>query len=319
MAASSSEEFLDLARQYFGLSASGRQRVSGTAHKPGNHVDSVGSPVRYVLPPWFHKADVTMVLLGTVLRREALLFLLAVQFLTRLPLPQHLDYSPTRLGAARRYFPLVGIVVGSLGALVYGAAVILRLPQVMAVLLATAATILVTGAFHEDGLADTFDGLGAFTQEKMLAIMQDSRIGVFGAVGLGVTLALKVAALASLPVALAVACLVAGHGLSRLSNVVVAATSLYVRNSGAGSLLAGRLGRGGTSLAAVTGLGCLALVMMLSVPDALAGMAGLALGHLAMRGLYEKRLGGHTGDTQGAVQQWSELGFYLGVLAWHSR
>lgn len=259
-----------------------------------------------------------MVLLGTALKREALLFLLAVQFLTRLPLPQHLDYSPTRLGAARRYFPLVGIVVGSLGALVYGAAVILRLPQVMAALLATAATILVTGAFHEDGLADTFDGLGAFTREKMLAIMQDSRIGVFGAAGLGVTLALKVAALASLPVALAVACLVAGHGLSRLSNVVVAATSPYVRNSGAGSLLAGRLGRGGTSLAAATGLGCLAVAMIVSMSDALAGLAGLALGHLAMRSLYEKRLGGHTGDTQGAVQQWSELGFYLGVLTWHS-
>ena len=281
--------------------------------------DAIGSPVCRLLSPWFDKTDATMVLLGTALKREALLFLLAVQFLTRLPLPQHLDYSPTRLGAARRYFPLVGIVVGSLGALVYGAAVILRLPQVMAALLATAATILVTGAFHEDGLADTFDGLGAFTQEKMLAIMQDSRIGVFGAVGLGMTLALKVAALASLPVALTVACLVAGHGLSRLSNVVVAATSPYVRNSGAGSLLAGRLGRGGTSLAAVTGLGCLALVMMLSVPDALAGLAGLALGHFAMRGLYEKRLGGHTGDTQGAVQQWSELGFYLGVLMWHSR
>lgn len=152
----------------------------------------------------------------------------------------------------------------------------------------------------------------------MLAIMQDSRIGVFGAVGLGVTLALKVAALAFLPVTLTMVCLVAGHGLSHLSNVVVAATSPYVRNSGVGSLLAGRLGWGGTSLAAATGLGCLAVVMMFSVSDALAGLAGLALGHLAMRGLYEKRLGGHTGDTQGAVQQWSELGFYLGVLTWHS-
>lgn len=151
-----------------------------------------------------------------------------------------------------------------------------------------------------------------------MAIMQDSRIGVFGAVGLGVTLALKVAALAFLPVTLTMVCLVAGHGLSRLSNVVVAATSPYVRNSGVGSLLAGRLGWGGTSLAAATGLGCLAVVMMFSVSDALAGLAGLALGHLAMRSLYEKRLGGHTGDTQGAVQQWSELGFYLGVLTWHS-
>ncbi len=258
-----------------------------------------------------------MALLGNALGREASLFLLALQFLTRLPLPQHLDYSPARLGAARRYFPLVGVVVGSIGALVYGGAA-LRLPQVMAALLATAATILVTGAFHEDGLADTFDGLGAFSRERMLAIMQDSRIGVFGAMGLGMTLTLKAAALASLPVALAMACLVAGHGLSRLSNVVVAATSPYVRNAGAGSLLAGRMGWGGTSLATATGLGCLAVVMMFSISNALAGIAGLVLGHLAMRGLYEKRLGGHTGDTQGAVQQWSELGFYLGVLTWHS-
>ena len=124
--------------------------------------------------------------------------------------------------------------------------------------------------------------------------MQDSRIGVFGAVGLGVTLALKVAALAFLPVILAMVCLVAGHGLSRLSNVVIAATSPYVRNAGAGSLLAGQLGWGGTSLAAVTGLGCLAVVMMFSVSNALAEIAGLALGHLAMRSLYEKRLGGGT-------------------------
>lgn len=81
-----------------------------------------------------------MALLGNALGREALLFLLALQFLTRLPLPRNLGYSPAQLGAAQRYFPLVGVVVGSIGALVYGAATILRLPQVMAALLATAAT-----------------------------------------------------------------------------------------------------------------------------------------------------------------------------------
>lgn len=259
-----------------------------------------------------------MTFIGTALRRQGLLFLLAVQFLTRLPLPRDLDYSPARLGAARRYFPLVGAGVGGLGALCFGAAVAMSWPQGLAALLATASTILVTGAFHEDGLADTFDGLGPLRRDRMLAVMQDSRIGVFGAVGLGVTLAMKTMALASLPVALTMACLVAGHGLSRCSSVVVAATSPYVRDAGTGSLLEGRLGWGGTFLAAATGLACLSLVIMFSVPDAVAGLAGMVLGHLAMRGLYEKRLGGHTGDTQGAVQQWSELGFYLGVLTWRS-
>ncbi len=307
-----------------GLQAQGRDRLGQTTDRSTDpfirlprHSD-VGNSIKTVHAFGTSLKLFDMAQLRNALVREALLFLLAVQFLTRLPLPQDLGFSPTRLGAARRYFPLVGAAVGGLGALAYGAAALVQLPQVIAALLATAATILVTGAFHEDGLADTFDGLGAFNREKMLEIMQDSRIGIFGAVGLGMTLALKVAALASLPIALAMACLVVGHGLSRLSNVVVAATSPYIRTSGAGSLLVGRLSWGGTSLAAATGLGCLAVVSTISVPHALAGLAGLALGHLAMRGLYEKRLGGHTGDTQGAVQQWSELGLYLGILAWHS-
>ncbi len=259
-----------------------------------------------------------MVRLWKTIHGEITLLLLAVQFLTRLPLPRNLEYTPARLGAARCYFPLVGAVVGTLGACSYGMAIVVKLPQVMATLLATAATIWITGAFHEDGLADTFDGLGALDRERALAVMQDSRIGTFGAVALGITLALKVTALAYLPAMLAMICMVAGHGLSRLSNIVVATTSSYVRNSEAGSLLDGHLGRGGTLLAMATGIGCLALVLAISLPVAVSGLAGLALGHLAMRSLYERRLGGHTGDTQGAVQQWSELGFYLGALIWNS-
>ena len=247
---------------------------------------------------------------------ELVLFRLAMQFLTRLPVGPAAGYTPERLGASRRYFPAAGLAVGGLGALGYLATATV-LPPVVAALVATAVTLLATGAFHEDGLADTFDGLGGRDREAVLAIMRDSRIGTFGAAALVLTLALKVAALASLSAAAAVAVsLVSAHGLSRLSSLVVARTSRYLRDGGAGELLQGGIGAGGGLVAGLTGLACFGFMASVSVPAALTGLAGLALGHLSMRSLYERRLGGHTGDTLGAVQQVSELGFCLGVAVW---
>lgn len=249
-----------------------------------------------------------------LLHREKTRFLLALQFLTRLPVPNKLDYTPAEFGAARYYFPLVGAVIGAIGAFAYGTAILLGLSPMVAALLATAATLLSTGAFHEDGLADTFDGLGTFTREKFLIVMSDSRIGTFGAVALGLTIALKVTAIGSMPLKVAMVCLVVGHGLSRISNVIVAATSTYVRTPGAGSFMTQGLGLGGLAVVATTGIACFASVVFVSPSIALCSLTGMALGHVGMRCLYERRLGGHTGDTQGAVQQWSELGFYLGAL-----
>ena len=250
------------------------------------------------------------------LARQWVLFRLAAQFLTRLPIGEVAGYTPERLGASRRYFPAVGALVGVLGALGYAAAAAAALPPVIAALVATAVTVLATGAFHEDGLADTLDGFGGRDRETSLAIMRDSRVGTFGVAALGLTLALKVAALAALPAAAAVASLVSAHGLSRLSSLLVARTSRYLRDGGAEELLHGGIGASGRVVARLTGAACLALTAAVSIPASLAGLAGLALGHLAMRGLYERRLGGHTGDTLGAVQQVSEVGFYLGVAAW---
>ena len=108
---------------------------------------------------------------------EVAVFLLAVQFLTRLPLPAARLYTEARLAATPRYYTLTGLLIGAFGALVFwGAAQVL--PPLLAAILSTAATLLLTGAFHEDGLADTFDGVGGgVTREGALEIMQDSCAG----------------------------------------------------------------------------------------------------------------------------------------------
>jgi adenosylcobinamide-GDP ribazoletransferase len=187
------------------------------------------------------------------LAEEWIVFLLALQFLTRLPLPAELGWSEARMAATPRWHPAVGALVGAAAAAVYWAAVQV-FPPLLAVLLSTAAGVLLTGAFHEDGFADACDGLGGgTTRERALAIMRDSRLGTYGALGLGLMLAGKVAALAALPPAAVPVVLVAGHAASRASSVAVLATSAYVRDHGTGKPVAGGIGPRGLVLALGTG------------------------------------------------------------------
>lgn len=251
------------------------------------------------------------------IRDEAAALALAWQFLTRVPLPRAVGFTPARMAASQAWLPTVGLLVGAVGAIVLLAAARV-LPPVPAVILSTAATVALTGAFHEDGLADTFDGVGAGPdRERRLAIMRDSRLGTYGSVGLGLVLALKVATLASLAPPLAATALVAGHGASRASAMLVVATSRYVREAGAGGFTARGLGRRGLTLVGAAALAAVLLLDGTLGPGAtLAGLSGLALGHLLARGLFERQLGGYTGDGLGATQQLSEVGLYLGIAAW---
>lgn len=247
---------------------------------------------------------------------EAAAFVLALQFLTRLPTGADRLYTPRRMAASVRYFPLVGALVGAIIAAGFLAADAL-LPTPLAVLLAVALGLLVTGALHEDGLADSFDGLGGgWTREATLEIMRDSRLGTYGAAALLLALALKTGALIAAPAALIPMALVLGQGLSRLSSVLAIATSAYVRDHGTGKPVAAGVSAGGLAVAIGVGAALLGLgALFLSAAQLAAGLAGLALGHGLMRLAYERRLGGYTGDTLGAVQQTSEIGFYLGLLA----
>lgn len=238
---------------------------------------------------------------------------LALQFLTRLPVP--VLPPPADLAASLRWFPAVGALVGALAALVWWLAA-MAFPPVVAALLAVAAGVLATGALHEDGLADTADGLGGATRARALEIMRDSRIGTFGVLALGLVLAARVAALAALPPAAIPLLLVAGHAASRAVMVLTLATGRPARADGLASAVGAGPGAGGLAVALATGAAALiALGWVLPWSAVDGGLAGLLLAPLALRLRVERRLGGYTGDTLGAVQQVGEAGLYLGVLA----
>lgn len=248
-------------------------------------------------------------------------FLLALQFLTRLPTPRALPYSEAMLNESARHFPAVGALVGLLGAAALAVALTVW-PPPLAVLLAMALTIIATGAFHEDGLADTCDALGAGgDRARALSIMKDSRIGGFGALALLLRLALEAAALAALlerDAAPALALWVTAHGLSRLAPVALIAALPYAGDAEAARAkpLARRVGRA-TVAVALMWSAALAAAAAAFVPAAAlaASVAALALVIGAMRQWLARWLGGYTGDTLGAAQQLALLAMLLAALA----
>lgn len=253
-----------------------------------------------------------------MIKRELEYFFAALRFFTRLPAPAWVGHSAEQLNHAARYFPAVGIVVGAIGAGVTLAAGLLW-PPPLAVLLGMAATLLATGAFHEDGLADSVDGFGGgWTREEVLRIMKDSRIGSFGAIGIGLALLMKFAVLrelAVLPAPTFAALLIAGHSISRFASTTLICALDYARDdaSAKSKPLATRLGKGELAVAALCGLApCLLLpaANVTNVALALLLVAGITL--LAAR-YFVRRIGGYTGDCLGATQQLTELAFYLGL------
>lgn len=249
---------------------------------------------------------------------------IALQFLTRVPVRVG-RFEPSWLADSARHFPLVGALVGAFGgATLWGAATLWPLP--LAVALSMAATAWITGGFHEDGLADTCDGLGgAVDREKALAIMKDSRLGTYGALGLLFVLGLKACALWTLStesVALAAVALVLAHGVSRAAAVAVTTLLPYGGDTGHAKALP-MTRRGGVPLAAaaLAWTAAFAVASGSAMPDALVPLRiALALGcaaavMLGCASWLRRRLDGYTGDTLGAVQQFSELATYLALCA----
>ena len=246
------------------------------------------------------------------------LFFIAVQFFTRLPIPRWVGFQPEWLQHAARYFPLVGSVVAAVAAGVYVLAALV-LPAPLAAVLSTAASIYVTGAFHEDGFADTCDGLGGgMTRERVLEIMKDSRVGAYGAIGIVCMLGVKCTALAMLPPTSAIAALFLAHPLSRL-----AATSLiwrmdYARDQGKAKPMAQQMRGGEFAIAAFTALLPAAVLVAsgLLAPAWLAAcVAAAALSTFWLARKFQARLQGYTGDCLGAVQQLAEVAIYLVIVA----
>ncbi|HXU94039.1 MAG TPA: adenosylcobinamide-GDP ribazoletransferase [Gallionella sp.] len=255
--------------------------------------------------------------------QELRLFLTAVQFFTRLPVPAWVGHSAQQLEQAARYLPLVGVLVGAIAAATLWAGVH-ALPLTLAVGLSMVAGILVTGAFHEDGLSDFADGMGGgHSKEKALAIMKDSRVGAYGVIALVLVLLLKFQALLALcdtrSMTMTAATLIAAHTVSRLMAASLMMTQRYVRDDDSARAKPAAHQLSHTSFAVALLTGTAALCLLFAAGAGIAAIFTAAVGALLMRAYLawrlQQRLGGYTGDCLGAMQQLTELAFYLGLLA----
>lgn len=245
---------------------------------------------------------------------ELHIFLTAVMFYTRIPCPRWVDHSEHILNKSTKYFPLMGWLVGGVAAAVFWLCLYGGIPETLAVLLSIIATVWLTGAFHEDGFADSCDGFGGgWTREQILNIMKDSRLGTYGAIGLLLLLLLKFFSLLELPAPLVPAILLGGHSLSRLTATGLIALLPYAREDASSKVkpVAKKLSTGEFTLA--TFFGILPL-LLLGKPEVFGLILPLMLSTLLLGRYFRKWLGGYTGDCLGATQQVNEVIFYLGAL-----
>lgn len=251
-----------------------------------------------------------------MIKKELRIFFTALMFLTRLPVPTLADHSQEYLEKSARYFPLIGWIVGGISAATFLLFNCFTNTD-LAILASIIAGIFTTGAFHEDGFADVCDAFGGgWTKEKILLIMKDSRLGTYGVTGLTGILATKFLLLKALLPATPVTCcclLLSAHALSRLMGVFTIRCFNYVadpdsskskpvtaRKPTPGMLLTAIV----TALIPFSGLHWHYLITIIPVT---------AISYRVAR-YFKKWIGGYTGDCLGAIQQVSELTFYLCVL-----
>jgi adenosylcobinamide-GDP ribazoletransferase len=237
-------------------------------------------------------------------------------FLTRFPLPASAAWPDDALAQAAWSFPIVGAVVGLLGGGVALLAQRLGLPVPAAALLGLAATLLATGALHEDGLADTADGLGGGrTCERKLEIMRDSRIGSYGALALFMSLGLRAAAFSTLlggGDGIVLGAMIAAHAVSRAG---LPAIMHVIEPARPGGLAAGAGRPDFDTVRAAAVLGILAALSGLGWVRGIAALLAALVACVATAMLARRQIGGYTGDVLGAAQQAAEAAVLLVAAA----
>jgi len=242
---------------------------------------------------------------------------LALSFFTRLPVPKSMHYSETLLNRANRYFSLVGLVVGILLVLSY-CLFSSFLPLTVTILLTMIFSLLLTGAFHEDGLADMADGIGgAFSVDKRLTIMKDSRIGTYGAVTLLMALLLKFALLIELAKQDSnhlLHAIILGAGLSRAVAGSLISAMPYVSDSEQSKSKPLAQAQSSKELIILLAIGAVPLIFYSA-----SVIFYLLMVLIVFRVLFKKwlmtKIGGFTGDCLGAAQQIAELLIYITLVA----
>ena len=254
------------------------------------------------------------------MKQELRLFFTALQFYTRLHAPAWVGYNPDDMNKATRYLPLIGWIVGIIaGIFLLLSAYFIDIST--GIILSMIASILLTGAFHEDGFADSCDGFGGgWTKEKILEIMKDSRVGTYAVVGLILLFGLKFSLLHALmnyiqnqPFVL-VLTLISAHTLSRFMAVTMIFTHPYVRftNDSKSKPVAETGSRITLVIAAVLALiPLLALSFFVGEPGLLMVFPVLYLIKIMLGRYFTRWIGGYTGDCLGTIQQVCEIGFYM--------
>lgn len=253
------------------------------------------------------------------------LWCIALGFFTRIPVKEIPNFQQAWLNQASRYYGLVGLLVGAIAALTWYLTSQLW-PVAISVILSMIASVLITGGFHEDGLADTWDGFGGgWSLEQKLTIMKDSRLGTYGALALILAVLLKFQLLVNLTqysldwlnLNLVIVALLVGHCLSRVTAVSLIFDQTYVRDIDSSKVKPMTESQSSTEIIVLLLSGLLPLAL-LPWQLSLLLVAILVVCRQLIVFWYNKQLGGYTGDLLGQAQQISELVIYLALLAYYS-
>lgn len=256
------------------------------------------------------------------MKEEMRIFFTAVMFYTRIPCPKSTDHSPEYINKATRYFPLIGWIVGVVSFCAFYLGMIL-FDLNIAILFSLIAGILTTGAFHEDGLADVFDGFGGgWTKSKILEIMKDSRVGAYGVIALLLLFGLKFFSLSTLLIKaeqlnslLVVLIFVSYHSLARLTAVNIVFTSEYSREDESSKAKPIAKSHGVKEIMGAYLFGLLPLVLLCFLNWKYAFvLLPLFLLWFFSRRYFNKWIDGYTGDCLGAVEQLAECTTLLSFL-----
>jgi adenosylcobinamide-GDP ribazoletransferase len=260
------------------------------------------------------------------MKKQLDIFFTALMFYTRIPCPKNITHDSTYLNKATRYFPLIGWIVGAIGAFVFVATYKVFDSVELSILLSLVANILTTGAFHEDGFADVCDGFGGgWTKEKILKIMKDSAIGAYGAIGLVLLFAVKFFAIKKVidtdlnDTLILVECLltfIMVHALSRLTAISIIFTTDYVRED---ELSKSKPIAKQNTWKEIFGAFLFGLVPLLFIVYSAWKYIFILIPLIVLRFFairyFKKWIGGYTGDCLGAVQQLAEVVIYLSIIA----
>lgn len=248
------------------------------------------------------------------MKKQIHIFFTALMFFTRIPCPKWISHSPEILNKSTRYFSLVGLLVGTISAFFYLVAAQLFTTEI-ALVISMIASAWTTGAFHEDGFADVCDGFGGgWSKDKILLIMKDSRLGTYGTIGLIFILAMKFLALNEIPSEYIMLAIISGHSISRFTATTLIFSHPYVRDTedSKSKPVANKMSLNTLMVNAFFGLLPLILfqnhkIFFVLIP--------LGITKWWLSRFFKKWIGGQTGDCAGALQQLSEVVYYLSLVA----